>query len=275
MSNLANAIDQLLNEHGRTAADLSRLTGITPAQISRWINGDQISIKPDCLKRLADGFSNSLETHARLLFATLQDCRTGPGSKYVLLKLNLSRDMTESEHGHKINLPPADQRDLDIIANRISHNRDVRDLIRAVADLCRRNAPTPHEPIIKFQTSQNPTGVVSNPLSSSVVASEMKTFQTGIEMPIKSKTARQLLGIGPSLFSAIKNKMGLRNRKIVIMSHIQKWILEHPNFREVDVYHRPNCGCEPCIVKRMNPNRRKRRYKANSGTHASQLSGIP
>ncbi len=79
-----------------------------------------------------------------------------------------------------------------------------------------------------------------------------------IENPIRSEVARQQLGIGSSLFSAIKSRMGLKGRKLVILSHIQQWRLKNPTFSEQEVYHRPGCVCEPCLTKKADPNRSPR-----------------
>lgn len=81
---------------------------------------------------------------------------------------------------------------------------------------------------------------------------------TEIENPIRATEARKILGIGASAFSAIKREMGLKGRKFVFLSKIQRWRRDHPDFREQDVYHRPGCACKDCVAKRANPNRRGR-----------------
>ena len=136
MSHLANAIDQLINEHDTNGAALARKTGLNPAQISRWKSAEQISIKPDCLLKLARGFSNSAETHARLLYAHLCDERSGPGAKHISIELH-NQALREETASLKTTLAPGIQKDLDIITDSISHNREVRDLIHAVAQICR------------------------------------------------------------------------------------------------------------------------------------------
>ena len=83
MSNLANEIQHLLGEYNLTGAQLAHVTGLNPAQISRWKNGEQVSIKKNCLKQLAEGFSVLPKIHARLLLATINDFHTGPGAQYI------------------------------------------------------------------------------------------------------------------------------------------------------------------------------------------------
>jgi len=79
-----------------------------------------------------------------------------------------------------------------------------------------------------------------------------------IELPIKSADARARLGVGASMFSAIKSKMGLRNSHRVLLSAVMKWMHENPNFRERDVYHRPSCTCQACAERRANVNHKYR-----------------
>jgi DNA-binding Xre family transcriptional regulator len=136
MSYLANAIDELLNEHKTNGADLARKTGLNAAQISRWKNAAQKSIKPDCLLKLAQGFSKSPETHSRLLYAHLLDERTGPGAKFISIELS-NQALHEEPVPYQIKLAPSIQKDLDIITSRISNDRRVRDLVAAVAQVCR------------------------------------------------------------------------------------------------------------------------------------------
>ena len=77
-----------------------------------------------------------------------------------------------------------------------------------------------------------------------------------IEIPIKAKAARLQLGIGSSRFSAIKRAMGLGGRKYVLLSDVKKWMRANPLFQEKEIYHRPSCRCQECLVKRAAPGRR-------------------
>ena len=71
-----------------------------------------------------------------------------------------------------------------------------------------------------------------------------------IEIPIKASEARKILGLGASFFSAVKSRMGLKNRKRVLLSHVRRWLRDNPEFRETDVYHRAGCVCAECKKKR-------------------------
>ena len=141
MSHLAVAIDQLMHEHQRTGADLARTTGLNPAQISRWKNADQISIKPDCLQRLACGFSSTPDAHARLLFAHLQDECSAPGESMISLELRAparpAKRAAAPERPRPI-LAPSIQVNLDIIASRLATDQHVREMVETAANYCRR-----------------------------------------------------------------------------------------------------------------------------------------
>ncbi|MEI6194235.1 MAG: helix-turn-helix transcriptional regulator [Verrucomicrobiota bacterium] len=253
MNNLAIEINRLQKEYNKTGADLARLTGLNPAQISRWRSGEQTSIKEDCLRRLADGFSTSPKTHARLLMATIMDSCTGPGAKYVSVKLNPDVSIRETETQGRINLIPSIQEYFDIIASQVTRNRPVRDIIKAVASMCGHDRQTHQAPMVNCSNPATRAKVA--PVASSLDENETATPRFCGEIPIRANLARQKLGIGSSLFSAIKSRMGLRGRKLVKYSDIVAWMDAHPRFRESEVYHRPACGCAECIAKRALPNR--------------------
>jgi len=79
-----------------------------------------------------------------------------------------------------------------------------------------------------------------------------------IEIPIKTAAARAQLGIGASMFSAIKSVMGLKNTHRVMISDMRRWMGENPTFREADVYHRPQCSCKGCTQRRAKADYRPR-----------------
>jgi hypothetical protein len=136
MSYLANAIDELLNEYNKNGAEIARTSGLNPAQISRWKNAEQMSIKPDCLNKLARAFSPSPKVHARLLSAHLRDQCSGPGAKYITINL-LSNPIPAALTQLKPKLPPRIQQNLDIITKHISEHRLVRDIIEILANECK------------------------------------------------------------------------------------------------------------------------------------------
>jgi len=146
VSHIALAIDKLIEESRPriTGADLSRASGINMAQISRIRNGLQVWVNPEdlhkiCLALCKDPKSTRFaKTHARLLFARLQDELTGPGAKFITLAMQDIPIAAPSDTKPKPALPTSLQENLDLIAEHIEENRNVRDLIGSIANLCRR-----------------------------------------------------------------------------------------------------------------------------------------
>jgi len=75
------------------------------------------------------------------------------------------------------------------------------------------------------------------------------------EQAVRTAAATLALGIGHSRMSAIKRAMGLSGRKYVLLSDVKKWMRANPLFREQDIYHRSDCGCQECLLKRAAPSR--------------------
>jgi DNA-binding Xre family transcriptional regulator len=145
MSYIANAIDELLKEHNTNGADLARKTGLNPAQISRWKNAEQKSIKPDCLLKLAEGFCPNrkterfVKTHARLLHAHLLDECIGPGAKYITIEMpnNPNPILVATARIEESVLPPNKKKNLDVVEEQMKNkNRLVSEIIRVLAENC-------------------------------------------------------------------------------------------------------------------------------------------
>jgi hypothetical protein len=146
MSYIANTLNELLVASKLTAAELARSGAANAAQISRIRSGAQVWVAPEDLRRLAEVFAKRIggehfqTIHARLLYARLHDECVGPGATHIAIELR-------SEDGHpalkvaspspKPVLPPKIQQNLDVIANHITANRHVRDLIENIATFCR------------------------------------------------------------------------------------------------------------------------------------------
>jgi transcriptional regulator with XRE-family HTH domain len=144
MSHIANELNRLLIEKKMTAAEIARATGITSAQISRWKSGIQIWVGAEDLKNLAAALTTGRgetynKIHARLLHAHLLDECTGPGAKYIYIELQgkpVPLVLRDSADANPI-LPPRLQENLNTISKHISGDRNVRELIESVANLCR------------------------------------------------------------------------------------------------------------------------------------------
>src|ERR1700690_2012456 len=93
MSYISNAIEELLVKNKLTAAGLSRASGMTEAQISRYRNGKKTWVSSEDLIRIARGFCPPPnadlmpEIHAFLLYACLRDVYVGPGADYISIAL--------------------------------------------------------------------------------------------------------------------------------------------------------------------------------------------
>ena len=144
MSYLANAIDELSNENNKNGAEIARISGLNPAQISRWKNAEQMSIKPDCLNKLARAFSPSPEVHARLLSAHLRDQCSGPGANYISIKLLLNPSPDVTRQLQPV-LTPGIKQDLNDIMKCVSEYHFARDMIKIIAKECRKKFPRQFE----------------------------------------------------------------------------------------------------------------------------------
>lgn len=166
MSHIANAVDSLLKETGLSAAELARLSGLHEATVSRIKAGRQIWVSSEDLEKIAASFLEKInerktqktkpnpksqhslaadqkaKIHARLLYAHLQDECTGSGSRFIdMVLLNDSGPMIlmEAKRSKPV-LPPKLQHNLDVIAEHITTNRHVRDLVESVASLCQHGS---------------------------------------------------------------------------------------------------------------------------------------
>ena len=57
-----------------------------------------------------------------------------------------------------------------------------------------------------------------------------------VELPIKVKDCRALLGVGETYMSAVLRIMGLGRVRRVLLSSVAKYLREHPQFKMTDIY---------------------------------------
>lgn len=76
---------------------------------------------------------------------------------------------------------------------------------------------------------------------------------------MKMSNIRQQLGVGHSFFAAMKQRMGLQHVQLGFMSQFAEFLRENPTFKQSEVYHRPDCTCANCKVKRAQTGRRRGR----------------
>jgi transcriptional regulator with XRE-family HTH domain len=151
MSHISNAIDELLAASKLNAAQLALAGGLNAATISRIRNGVQVWVSPQNLTALAEAFAKQIggghyqRIHGQLVFARLQDECVGPGAKNITIELR-SEDGNSAAGAEAFNpkpvLPPKMQQNLDVIAEHITENRHIRDLIEPIANFCRSIPPS-------------------------------------------------------------------------------------------------------------------------------------
>ena len=134
MSYLANVLEELRDEKKLSQSDISKLSGIPQPQISRWINGEQDWISNDDLDKFSRTvFANRME-QARLLRARLMDLCIGPAKDMVEISIGSpARAMREEPPPYKTKLPPKDERAIALIAEHMSTDRKLRDMILGIA----------------------------------------------------------------------------------------------------------------------------------------------
>jgi len=145
MSYIAVALEEVIQERTPplTGAELARATGMQTAQISRIRNGLLNWVSPANLLAIAKAVAGDpkskkfAQVHAKLLFARLMDEYSGPGARFITLKLHSECQQHEASAKSWPVLPQAIQADLDIIAVSVEKDRNIRNLIATTANLCR------------------------------------------------------------------------------------------------------------------------------------------
>lgn len=137
MSYLATELEALIIEKEKTAADISRESGVDQATLSR-IRTRPHSIRPEALDRIALGLGPDPRIHARLLAAQLRDQLRPPGGSLIEIDVlgttpAYLREQPGPRFGAK--LTPKNQQILDILARNL-HDTDVRNILEGVANLC-------------------------------------------------------------------------------------------------------------------------------------------
>lgn len=143
MSNLSATLSKMLDEKSMTAAELSRITGIDDATISRWKNGKQTSIPSNDLHAIAKAITSDPTEQARLTLARMQDLCKGPGAQFIDIQIK-QRSQVREESGKHESWPPMTpkfERCLRILAN-YSDQTEVRDIVVGLADILEPATPT-------------------------------------------------------------------------------------------------------------------------------------
>jgi DNA-binding Xre family transcriptional regulator len=142
--NIANVLNQILNEKDMKAAELARASGVTQAQLSRLRSGEQVWINPKDMSAIANALAGEHRSelpkiHARLLYAHLCDECTGLGAKLISIELKSAPKSKSSESRDEPILPPRCKENLDVIAEHITQSRYVKNFIENLSEMCRAN----------------------------------------------------------------------------------------------------------------------------------------
>jgi transcriptional regulator with XRE-family HTH domain len=141
MSNFGSKLAELLERNNLRAAQLSRVTNINDALISRWINGRQTFINRKDLANICNVISQAPKEQAELILAHLLDERgTGPGSQLVKISIDGSAPAAEPVPQYSTVLPLKIHRALTLIGTESLTDPDIRSLIMSVAKLCEPKA---------------------------------------------------------------------------------------------------------------------------------------
>jgi len=143
MSNFGAKLADLLERSRLSAADLSRLTKISEAQISKWINGKQTYVSAGDLEALCLALTTDIHEQAELIRAHLLDER--PETKAG--KLIDVRILTEAGGRalhldtpiYRVPLSPKLQRAFDVLMEESVADADVRDTVLGIASILDRD----------------------------------------------------------------------------------------------------------------------------------------
>lgn len=137
MTIFARELERLRKERTTVSwAELSRMSGVDQATISRVRSGEQSISFPD-VDRIAVALGDSPLIHARLLKARLLEQCNNPGGK--LLSITIRGEQTPApDHPQDnpwSNLPPSIEADLTTIAQNITHDKSGRKIVHGLAKL--------------------------------------------------------------------------------------------------------------------------------------------
>lgn len=138
-----------------TAAELSRVTGIDQATISRWKNGAQLSIPSDDLHIVAKAITGDPAEQARLTLAHMLDICQGPGADQIdiqIRKTGLRESVAKKYEPGWPPMTPKFERALRVLAT-YADQTEVRDIVQSLADILepepepKSTPPTKRRPI--------------------------------------------------------------------------------------------------------------------------------
>jgi transcriptional regulator with XRE-family HTH domain len=143
MSYFAQELEALMTEKKiLSGAEISRISGVDPATISRVRSGTQ-DISHDDLDKLAAAIDKNAKTHARLLRARLMDHLRPPGGDLIEIELRGPRpaSLRETPPDYMAKLPPKiDKMFRTLIAN--ADDTDLRNILSSLANVYEKGSLT-------------------------------------------------------------------------------------------------------------------------------------
>lgn len=134
MSNFGAKISEILERRKLRASELARLSGLTEALISRWVNGQQTFVSHQDLAALVAAISDIQKERAEIIRAHLLDEIHGPGCELIDVRIR-GAGSTPREESARVALPLKIQRALEILGKEAVGDADVRQVLLGLANL--------------------------------------------------------------------------------------------------------------------------------------------
>lgn len=151
MSYFGTQLDELLNRKQMKAVELSRLSGVDPAMISRYRKGDYVSLSIEELGRLSKAISDDPSEQAQLIRAHLQDQCKGAGSERIRIEIEGTAHVLQ-ESRYQVPLPPKLESAMAVIREWVTKDQNVRELVEGLGNLLKsgdcRTEPLKEQPNI-------------------------------------------------------------------------------------------------------------------------------
>lgn len=142
MSFLATALTDLMARRGMKNVELANKTGIDPATITRWKNGEQVSITDEDLVKVAEALSDEPREQAEVVAARMKDVCLGPGSQLIELHISGSPEMRNSAGPYIVPLPPKVERAFEILREAVTKDKATRDTLIGLANILSKGDPS-------------------------------------------------------------------------------------------------------------------------------------
>lgn len=137
MSYLAQTLVRILEKRKLKQSDLEKISGLDKAKISRWISGQQGSIKPKDLEKLTSAISDDPRDRAEVIASRLRDLCHGPGSELINITIGSEPYLHEQPAPFGNPLPPKLEEAFVTLRAWAAEDKEIRDLLISLANLKR------------------------------------------------------------------------------------------------------------------------------------------